>query len=123
MPLPLHYVKRIHTRLMVRYGSAWLAKWAGVDQEEIQQDWAQQLDGMSDDNIIAALANLPDDFPPTASAFRKLGERSHRSPDARDVLRLMDERGGTKPPLHVLQRLKALAGSAARNVTQELSHD
>lgn len=123
MPLPLPYVKRIHTRLMVRYGSAWLTKWAGVDQEEIQKDWAQQLDGMSKEGILAALSNLPDEFPPTATAFRKLCETGHRSPDARDVLRLMDERGGTRPPPEVLARLKAISGSAARNVTQELSHD
>lgn len=73
MPLPLPYVERIHQRLTIRYGSAWSAKWAGVDQSAIQADWAEQLDGMAPENIRRALESLPDDFPPTATAFRKLG--------------------------------------------------
>jgi hypothetical protein len=124
MPLPLPYVERIHMRLTVRYGSAWLSKWAGIDQADIQADWAEVLDGMSKDSIKAALANLPPDFPPTATAFRKLGESNVRDmPDAREVLRLRDERGGTKPSPEVLARLRAIAGSAVRNVTDELGVD
>lgn len=73
MPLPLPYVERIHQRLLVRYGSAWSSKWAGVDQDAIQADWAEQLDGMSLDGIKKALENLPAEFPPTAPAFRALG--------------------------------------------------
>ena len=61
-------------------------------------------------------------FQPTAAQFRKLGE-SHQPPDAREVLRLRDERGGTKPSPEVLARLKAIAGSAVRNVTDELAND
>lgn len=124
MPLPLPYVERIHMRLMVRYGSAWLSKWAGVDQALIQADWADELDGMSSDAIKAALANLPPDFPPTATAFRRLGEQfANTVPDAREVLRLRDERGGTKPSPEVLARLKAIAARSVRNVTQELGGD
>lgn len=73
MPLPLPYVERIHQRLTVRYGSAWVSKWAGVDQAAIQADWAEQLDGMQPANIRKALENLPAEFPPTAVAFRALG--------------------------------------------------
>ena len=73
MPLPLPYVERIHQRLTVRYGSAWVSKWAGVDQAAIQADWAEQLDGMQPENIRKALGSLPPEFPPTATAFRALG--------------------------------------------------
>lgn len=73
MPLPLPYVERIHQRLAVRYGSAWVSKWAGIDQAAIQADWAEQLDGMQPANIRKALDNLPPEFPPTAVAFRALG--------------------------------------------------
>lgn len=122
MPLPLQYVERIHQRLMVRYGSAWVSKWAGVDQAAIQADWAEQLDGMTPDQIKAALLNLPVDFPPTCTAFRKLGE-THQPPDAREVLRLRDERGGTKPSPEVIARLRRIAGHSVQNVTDELAHD
>lgn len=124
MPLPLPYVERIHQRLMVRYGSSWSSKWAGVDQAAIQADWAEQLDGMTPEAIRAALANLPPEFPPTCAQFRRLGDDNVRHmPDAREVLRLRDERGGTKPSPEVLARLRAIAGSVVRSVTDELSHD
>ena len=124
MPLPFPFVERIHQRLQVRYGSAWVSKWAGIDKEAIQADWADALDGMTLDTIKAALANLPDDFPPTATAFRKLGEQhANTMPDAREVLRLRDERGGTKPSPEVLARLREIAGRSVRNVTDELGAD
>lgn len=77
MPLPLRYVDEIHARLLVRYGSAWAAKWAGFDAQMMQAvkaDWAEQLDGMEPAAIRRALDSLPPEFPPTATAFRALGE-------------------------------------------------
>lgn len=73
------FVKEIHSRLLVRYGSAWATKWAGVDQEAIEADWAEQLDGMSPESIRKALASLPPEFPPTAPAFRALGSIRHEA--------------------------------------------
>lgn len=73
MPLNLRFVKEIHARLAIRYGSAWTSKWAGVAMGDLEADWADQLDGMKPEGIRQALANLPHDFPPTAPAFRLLG--------------------------------------------------
>ena len=73
--LPLPYVKKIHRLLQIRYGARWVSLWVGIEQSDIQADWAQQLDGMSPDGIKYALANLPPDFPPTVTAFRMLGNR------------------------------------------------
>lgn len=76
MALPLQWVDEIHARLMIRYGSAWTAKWAGFDEtmmRAVKTDWSQQLDNMSPESIRKALDSLPPDFPPTASAFRALG--------------------------------------------------
>ena len=82
MALPLRYVDEIHARLMVRYGSAWTAKWAGFDatmMQAVKADWSNELDGMSSQAIRKALDSLPDDFPPTATAFRKLGAIRHEA--------------------------------------------
>lgn len=117
MPLPLPYVERIHQRLLVRYGSAWSSKWAGVDQDAIQADWAEQLDGMSLDGIKKALESLPPDFPPTAPAFRALGVIREESkpmpalpaPDpvgAKRVAEAMTFKGDTETPAQWMQRLK-----------------
>ena len=73
MPLPQHYVKEIHSRLAVRYGSAWRSKWADVPLEALEADWADQLHGMQPTSIKKALESLPHDYPPTAPAFRALG--------------------------------------------------
>lgn len=73
MPLHLRYVDEIHARLAVRYGTAWSAKWQGLDQDAIRADWAEVLDGMQPASIRKALESLPPEFPPTATAFRALG--------------------------------------------------
>ena len=73
--LCLDDVKKIHWLLLTRYGARWVSLWAGIEQRDIQADWAQQLDGMSREGINYAMANLPADFPPTATAFRALGNR------------------------------------------------
>ena len=73
MPLNLRFVKEIHARLAIRYGSAWTSKWSGIALDDLEADWAEQLDGMQPAGIRQALANLPHDFPPTAPAFRALG--------------------------------------------------
>ena len=108
--LPLHYVKEIHSRLAVRYGSAWRTKWAEVPQDLLEADWAQVLDGMKPEQIKAALANLPDDFPPTCTAFRKIGEQcGPRADDTNLYLESQSARGTPMPP-EVKARLLQLVG-------------
>lgn len=77
MPLSMRFVKEIHSRLAIRYGTPWASKWVGLDMALIEADWADQLDGMQPDNIRRALASLPAEFPPTATAFRALGINPH----------------------------------------------
>jgi hypothetical protein len=79
MSLPSKFVREIHSRLQVRYGSGWTTKWAGLDQAAIEADWANELDGMSPESIRKALASLPAEFPPTAGAFRALGALRHEA--------------------------------------------
>lgn len=110
MAMHPRYVKEIHSRLAARYGSAWRAKWDGVPMEAIEADWAEELHGMKPENIKAALANLPDDFPPTCTAFRKLGEQhAPKADDTSEYLRLQSSRG-TEPHPDVKARLMQLAG-------------
>jgi len=71
--LSLRYVREIHARLAVRYGSGWAAKWAGFDMAAVEADWAAELAGMTPEGIRKALGCLPPDFPPTSGAFREAG--------------------------------------------------
>lgn len=72
MPLSRAWVDRVHARLLVRYGTAWLRKWDGIEAEAVIADWAERLDGLSAGQIQSGLDNLPPDWPPTASRFREL---------------------------------------------------
>jgi hypothetical protein len=79
-------VEIIHARLFARYGSAWKAKYAGLDVETVQKDWMHELDQMPNYAIDYALDYLPTGFPPTAGQFREICRRAPEP--ARDERRL-----------------------------------
>lgn len=66
------WVDAIHTRLLVRYGTRWVSMWAGIPEDMVKADWAQELAGFGPSAISYALQHLPPDFPPTAAQFRAL---------------------------------------------------
>ena len=72
MSLPSAWVDRVHARLLVRYGAAWIRKWEGVPMEAVKVDWADALTGLGADAIAHALDHLPPDAPPNALQFRDL---------------------------------------------------
>ena len=128
MPLPSRYVREIHARLAVRYGSAWSTKWAGLSMEAIEADWADQLDGMRPENIRKALDSLPLEFPPTAPAFRALGSIREEArpaaalppPDRAGLLRIASSlavaTNSQESPVEWMARLErdVKAGNASR---------
>lgn len=128
MPLPSRYVDEIHMRLAVRYGSAWVSKWQGVDMNAIKADWAEVLDGMQPASIRKALDSLPPDFPPTATAFRALGviAEEHKpaqqlpAPDHAGIKRIAGALGAAvnhqERPSEWMERLRrdVEAGTASR---------
>lgn len=69
------WIDRLFARLMVRYGVAWTRMWAGIDAEAVKADWASVLGKMYDRNpqaLAYGLDHLPEDRPPTATAFLRL---------------------------------------------------
>jgi hypothetical protein len=72
MSLPSAWVDRVHARLLVRYGAAWIRKWEGVPMEAVKADWAETLGGLGREAILHALDHLPVDGPPNALQFRDL---------------------------------------------------
>ena len=70
--LPIDWVERIHTRLLVRYTNLWVAKHAGLNAEAmdaVKKDWASVLGRVSASQIKFGLENLPEQFPPTSTQF------------------------------------------------------
>lgn len=75
-PLPKEVIDRIFTRMLVRYGYAWLRQWGELEIGAIKTDWSIELAGASEESITYGLNNLPGDKPPaTAIAFRDLCNR------------------------------------------------
>ena len=74
MPLPNAWVDSLFARLAVRYGSAWTAKWEGLDMGAVRADWADELAVFQNwhEAISYGLVNLPLDRPPTVGQFRDL---------------------------------------------------
>jgi hypothetical protein len=68
------WIERLFARLQVRYGSAWTAKWAGIDPDAVKADWEQVL-GASyrrcPESLVYALDHLPQ-FPPNSTDFLSL---------------------------------------------------
>lgn len=80
--LPPAWVERIFARMAVRYGSAWMRLWEGVDIEAVKDDWAFGLGGFGGDAIHYALGYLPIDRPPTLGQFR---ETCTRAPEPKRI--------------------------------------
>ena len=70
--LDARWVDSIHTRLLVRFGAAWVRMWEGIPEDAVKADWAQHLSGLAGWAIKHALENLPADRPPTVGQFRSL---------------------------------------------------
>ena len=76
--LPDAWIDSLFARLAVRYGSAWSAKWEGLDMAAVRADWADELAGYAKrpEAIKHALGHLPPDRPPNVSQFLLLCRNS-----------------------------------------------
>lgn len=109
MPLPPTWTDRIFARMLVRYGSAWLRLWEGLDLNVVKADWAEVLSGASAESLQYGLENLPADKPPaTAAAFAAICKRRPDRPSAAITF------AGSKPRPEVVAKLNA-AAAALRN--------
>lgn len=74
MSLPLPWVEKIFTKLILVYGRSFLDRWAGLEIDAVKADWAHELAALerSPNSITYALQNLPADKPPTVLEFRKI---------------------------------------------------
>jgi len=82
MSLPDSWIEELFARLAVRYGSAWIRLWEGIDPGAVRADWAEELDGLSRPSIAHGLRHLPPDRPPTVGQFLALCLRAPDRPPA-----------------------------------------
>lgn len=133
-------VDRIHTRLLARYGSAWVNLYAAAKIEDVRRDWARCLWQLPGRCIGWALGNLPSDRPPNAAQFRALClqapdsvradpdakrlEQPKPAPDLRrlasELQRLAELRKSMKPT-HSLETLEARRAAGEKLTAGQLS--
>lgn len=77
--------ERILSKLALTYGARFADTYAGMDMESVRRNWAKELDGVSREGVVYAIANLPERFPPNVLEFRKLCQ-SRRTEGARLAL-------------------------------------
>jgi hypothetical protein len=119
-PLPIKTVERIFAKLHLRYGRAWAQKWDGFDtpadpndpasptlMAAVHAEWAEELAGVSDDQIRHAFSTLPPNAP-SAPAFRAL---CHEMPSPVTVLKALPPKDVDQAGLaRVVRELRSLAG-------------
>lgn len=80
-------VEIIFKKMSLRYGRDFLARYEGLDLDEVIADWIHELRGCEKNPMAIhfALQNLPDNRPPNVAEFRAL---ARRAPAPNEVLAL-----------------------------------
>jgi hypothetical protein len=104
--LPPEWVERIFAKLTVRYGTSFRCRYAGVAENDLRDDWAEQLAGLirHPDAIAYALDHLPADRAPNVIEFKVLCNQAPPPPVAGLLANMPTRR---PPPPGVAERLKA----------------
>lgn len=73
MSLPASWIDRIFVKLSLAYGRDFLARWEGIDLNDVKSDWGHELAGFErhPEAIAHALAHLPAKAP-SVIEFRAL---------------------------------------------------
>lgn len=72
MSLPDSWADALFSKLVVKYGTAFMRQYEGVDLALVRGDWQVALAGFGGRQIAYALDNLPPDRPPNALQFKAL---------------------------------------------------
>lgn len=104
--LPPEWVERIFAKLTVRYGTSFRARYAGVAEQDLRDDWAEQLAGFRGhaDAIAYALDHLPAERAPNVAEFKALCNQAPPPPVAGLLANMPTRR---PPPPGVAAKLKA----------------
>lgn len=104
---PLQVVEAVFRRMVARYGSDWMHKWAAVDIEDVKRDWAMVIGHFSRDSIAYGLRFLPEK-PPTSTQFAAVCQRAPLP----EVKRLARPKADPEKVADVVIAVKAALGGA-----------
>jgi hypothetical protein len=72
-------IELIFRKCGLRYGRDFAGRWEGYDINDVMDDWAHELKGISPESVAYALQNLPDK-PPTVGDFKKISLNAPTKP-------------------------------------------
>ena len=107
---PRELVEAIFARMVVRFGSIWVSRWAGVDMHAVKADWAKGLATTHRHAIVYGIENMPTDTPPLLGQFKELCSRA----PAQRPLEIEDDRPPADPA-RVARAPQRMADSQAVN--------
>ena len=64
--------EKVLSKLALTYGVRFNDVYAGMEPEMVRRNWARELDGVSREGVLYAMANLPERYPPNVLEFRRL---------------------------------------------------
>jgi hypothetical protein len=69
--LPSEWIDRLFARFGAMYGAQWAEKWRGFDIDEVKATWAEDLDGVTGEQLRKALEHVKGNcaFPPSLPEF------------------------------------------------------
>lgn len=75
--LPTAWVERLFRKLTLTYGRDFMARWEGLDECDVIEDWAEELAGFVNhpEALAYALKHLPPGKPPTVIEFCAIANR------------------------------------------------
>jgi hypothetical protein len=71
-PQPLDLIAAVFDKLHAAYGSRFTDMWLGIDAGKVKSTWAEQLAGLTHEEIWQGFDRLPAKWPPDAPEFRDL---------------------------------------------------
>jgi hypothetical protein len=72
-------IEFIFRKCNLRYGRDFRVRWEGCDINDVMDDWAHELKGITPESVAYALQNLPDK-PPTVGDFKKVALNAPMKP-------------------------------------------
>jgi len=68
--MPIHWISELFKKFQGRYGHKWASSIEGIEKIAVNE-WSEELDGVSGEQVAFGLKQWKEDWPPSAPEFRK----------------------------------------------------
>lgn len=107
--LPDQWIEKIFERMADLYGTAFAAKWHGLDTERIKYAWSETLGEFTGDQIKGALEDCAKEckYPPSLPEFYQLCKNKKVMPMHQKLLPKLHEKN-TETGMNQIEKIKSM---------------